>query len=136
MSYPVSVFFFYSIGDPVDLPLLTQSVTARRSSAHLVTPQPADTLVVDLPTGPAQLLRGASPSPPGPPLRERPQELAQLRFIPRNDRRFEPLGGAVLADYPTCSPFGDPEPVAKHHDSCTLAVRGQKFPSTRSLSIS
>ena len=101
----------------------------------LVTPQAPHPLVVDLPAGPAQLLGGASPSPPGSTLGEGPQELPQLGLVIRRCRRVEALGGAVLADHPARSSFGDPEPVPQHPHGCALAVRGQKFPSASSLSI-
>jgi hypothetical protein len=48
---------------------------------------------------------------------------------------FEVLGGAVDADDLAASAFGDPEPFTQHADGVALAVRGQKFPSVRSLSI-
>ena len=63
-------------GDPdAGHPLLAAPVGDPQA---LLTPQPADPLVVDLPAGPARPLRGSSPPPPRPVLRKPAQPRPQL----------------------------------------------------------
>jgi len=107
-----------------------------RDAQPLVAPQTPDTLVVHLVAIAAGLLRSASPSPPRAGRREVAEELAQLRLLVGDQRRLETLRRAVEPDDLAGPSFRDPEPFAQHANGCALAVRGQKFPSATSRSMS
>ena len=79
-----------------------------------VTPQPPDPLVVDLPAGPAGVLRARRQPHRGRRSGEVSQELPQPLLFVVDDGLVEALGGAVLADDPARSAFGDPEPFPQH----------------------
>lgn len=92
------------------------------------TSQPADPLVVDLPSLAAQTCRGTAPNPPGPASSERSQPLTYLLFVIGHHRRFETLSGPVLTDRPAREPFRHPEPGPGHLNGSPTPVRGQNFP--------
>ena len=79
----------------------------------------------------------ARPPPPSRTLRrKRAEPCPQLGFLIRRCRRVEALRRAMLTDQRACSAFGNPEPFPQHATGVAAAVRGQKFPSANSLSMS
>src|SRR5215217_8013546 len=100
-----------------------------------VTPQPPHPLVVDVPAGPASVLRRPTPPPAWASPSEVTQELTQLLLVIVNDGRDETLRGAMLADHPTRSTLGDPEPFPQRLNSAAATGRGQKFPSASPFNI-
>src|SRR5918993_1147470 len=101
-----------------------------------VTPQAPDPLVVEVPARLAGVLGRPSPPPPWSPPGEVPQELAQSGLVVVDDGRLEALRGAVETNDPAGSTFGHPEPFTQPRGGAALAVRGQKFPSATSRSMS
>jgi hypothetical protein len=68
----------------------------------------------------------------GDPAQLRPQPGFLIRTLPSS----QPVGRAVLAGDPAGSALGHPEPVLQVPDGPAATVRGQKFPSANSLSMS
>ena len=81
----------------------------------LLTPQALDALVVDAPALGSGLGGGSAPAPPGSARPRRRVTTPAGPSRPRMGNRWiESIGGAVLADDPTRSSLGDPEPLAQH----------------------
>ena len=114
-------------------------VGADRAAQTLVAPQPLDALVVDAVH--AWLSRRSSRYAIRHPHRGcfraiRRSSARSLVSSSGRGRAGQPLGRAVRADDPAGPTFGDPEPSLQMRHGPAATVRGQKFPSASSLSMS
>ena len=61
---------------------------------------------------------------------------SQSRLLARTDRYRSTLGGAMLPGDPACATLGHPEAGLQVPNGPAATLRGQKFPSASSLSMS
>src|SRR5215211_7843579 len=113
---------------------------ADRAAQALLAPQPLDALVVDPGPGLARLAAqhppGHPPAPPGMCSGEVAEPLAQPRLVVWSGRSRAALRGAVLAGDAARAALGDPEAGLQVPHGPAAPLRGQKFPSASSLSMS
>ena len=111
-----------------------------RSAQALLAPQPLHALVVDPGPRLAGLPAQHPPHHPPAPPRMRPGQLAQPvtqpRLVVRPNWSRATLGRAMLAGDPTRATLRDPEALPQGHHGPAAPLRGQKFPSASSLSMS
>ena len=79
---------------------------------------------------------GLAPAPAGVALGDLAQTVAELVLLWRGRLGAAALGGAVLAHHVAGSALRDPETLGQGHHGPPAALRGQKFPSANSLSMS
>ena len=111
------------------------SLPGSRPLQAFLAPEPLHPLVVHAPALSPEQAVGHPPAPADVLSSDLAETMPQLSLLDRDDLGRMALSAAVLAYHPADLPLGCPVTLLQNRDGPPAALRAQKFPSARSLSI-